>query len=937
MRLIADRDTGKFLLGPGTTQLLAEIREKRSPAAEVEVQFLRGVTPQELPADASGKFNIKAAGEFDSQPLAAALAWTKTGTGIDTIYTFTVGLINDVLDALLGIEDPTLFTVVAATDLFTSAESPPIGALIQYESDDTLPAPLLPNQDYFVITAGHTVTDWKVSLASEGTPVDVTDTGTGNHFWTRAGNDIESVTLMAAMEWTADGRTNETQTVDFILENDVVRPGDVPPSTPALVYAVFLPEVTSLAQFKAIPTTGMILGYLVEILIDVSGTTTLYKYRLVSGPATEAEPEHVEPDDYDLGTNDRHWEGAAGPAGPPGQHAGLAYKWNTDVTTTDPTAGKAKVNNATLASATALYISETDDDGNSLAALLATFDDGTSTIRGRILLQDPAMPVNFVFFDITGTMLDNGAWDTFIVAHVSSGGTLTNNLPVRVFFFPKGDKGDIGANGGFKYQFNTGTSGDPGTGKFLFNHATFGSTTALLISETDGNANALATFLATLDDSTSANKTLVIAQKQSGEFFAFFITGALTDAGTYDSFPITPITTFGSIANNDILYLTFIRTGDKGDTGTTGATGREPALYYLWNTNTANSDPGAGKLKVNNGTLASATSLYINETDNDTNSLSALLATWDDGTSAVKGRLFIHSPTTPTIFAVYDITGTITDNGDWDAFTITHVASGGTFTNNMPVAVVFIPKGDLGTTTAYLATSVTSLAIGTGSKAFTVAAGLSYSPGARARAASAADTSKWMEGIVTAYSGTTLTINVDLINSSGTFADWNINIAGNPGAAGSGGGTDYILIQDQKTTNTDGGDFTSGAWRTRDLNTEVSDAGGHASVASNQITLAAGTYRCRISAPAYQVTRHQLRLQDITNTATLLMGSCGYTVAGGGNQTHSFIEGRFTLAGTTVLEVQHQAETTQASGVGFGVASHFGAFELYTSAAFERE
>lgn len=940
MRLFADRDKGKLILGPGTTQLLQSIREKRGPATEIEVQFLRGITPQELPADASGKFEVKVADEFDSQPVTASLAWVKTGTGVDTIYTFTLGLINDVLDALLGVEQPVLFTVVAATDLFSTVDPHGLtaGTRIQFQTDDTLPAGVEPNTDYFVIASGLTADDFKVSLTEGGASIDVTDTGTGNHYWTRAGNDIESVTLMAAMEWVADGRTNETQTIDFILENDVVRPGDVPPSTPALVYAVFFPEVTTMAAFKAVPTVGMALGFLVEVLIDVAGTTTLLKYRLVTGPVTEAEPEHVEPDDYDLGTNDRHWEGAAGPAGPPGEHAGIPYKWNTDVTATDPAAGKAKVNHATLSSATALYISETDDEGNALAALLATFDDGTSTIRGQILFVDPATPTNFARFNITGAITDNGAWDTFVIAHVVSGGTLTNNLPVRMFFTPKGDKGDTGStgnDGGFKYLFNSATSGDPATGKFLFNHATFASATQLNISETDGNSNALSAFLAIQDDSTSANKTLVIAQKQGGAaFFAFFITAALTDAGAYDTFPITPITSFGSIANGDAFNLIFIRNGDKGDMG---ATGRETALYYLFNTNTANSDPGAGKLKVNNASPASATSLYINETDNDTNLLSALLATWDDGSSAVKGRLFIHSPTTPTTFAVFDISGTITDNGDWDAFTIAHIASGGTFTNNMPVAVVFIPKGDLGTTTAYLATSTTSLAIGTGSKAFTVASGLSYSAGARARAASASDTAKWMEGVVTSYSGTTLTINVDKTNGSGTLADWNINIAGEPGAAGSGGGTDYILIQDQKATNTDGGDFNAGAWRTRDLNTEVSDAGGHASVASNQITLAAGTYRCRISAPAYQVGRHQTRLRDITNTATLLMGSCGYSVASGGNQTHSFIAGRFTLAGTTILEVQHQGENTQASSVGFGVASHFGDYELFTSAEFEKE
>jgi hypothetical protein len=51
-----------------------------------------------------------------------------------------------------------------------------------------------------------------------------------------------------------------------------------------------------------------------------------------------------------------------------------------------------------------------------------------------------------------------------------------------------------------------------------------------------------------------------------------------------------------------------------------------------------------------------------------------------------------------------------------------------------------------------------------------------------------------MEGLITAYSGTSLTINVALTNGSGTFANWTLNIAGTqgvqgpPGAAGAGSG-----------------------------------------------------------------------------------------------------------------------------------------------------
>jgi hypothetical protein len=97
----------------------------------------------------------------------------------------------------------------------------------------------------------------------------------------------------------------------------------------------------------------------------------------------------------------------------------------------------------------------------------------------------------------------------------------------------------------------------------------------------------------------------------------------------------------------------------------------------------------------------------------------------------------------------------------------------------------------------YKATSTTSLAVATGSQAFTTQAGLAYSAGARARATSAGAPTAWMEGNVTAYSGTLLTINVDAVNGTGTHADWNINVSGLQGATGpqgpSGAGTGNVL------------------------------------------------------------------------------------------------------------------------------------------------
>ena len=154
-------------------------------------------------------------------------------------------------------------------------------------------------------------------------------------------------------------------------------------------------------------------------------------------------------------------------------------------------------------------------------------------------------------------------------------------------------------------------------------------------------------------------------------------------------------------------------------------------------------------------------------------------------------------------------------------------------------------------------------------------------------------------------------------------------LAGQTGVA-----EDYVLIVDRKATNVDGGTFTSGAMRTRDLNTELSDAGGHASVSANQITLAAGTYRFNIIAPARSVLENIGRLQNITDATTIETSTSQRAAS---PNTFVNIRGRFTIAAAKVLEVQHQCDSTQA-GDGFGTSADLGGLsETYTVVEFWKE
>lgn len=148
---------------------------------------------------------------------------------------------------------------------------------------------------------------------------------------------------------------------------------------------------------------------------------------------------------------------------------------------------------------------------------------------------------------------------------------------------------------------------------------------------------------------------------------------------------------------------------------------------------------------------------------------------------------------------------------------------------------------------------------------------------------------------------------------------------------------DYILIRDVKANGVNGGTFTSGAWRTRDLTEETSDAGGHAGLGVNQITLAAGTYECHIKCPAAEgvaeIKAHQARLYNVTDGTVICYGTSEYSEIGGHLTTSSVIVYRFTIALSKVIRIEHRCQTT-VNTFGFGRANNFGNSEVYTIAEF---
>ena len=127
----------------------------------------------------------------------------------------------------------------------------------------------------------------------------------------------------------------------------------------------------------------------------------------------------------------------------------------------------------------------------------------------------------------------------------------------------------------------------------------------------------------------------------------------------------------------------------------------------------------------------------------------------------------------------------------------------------------------------YGQTSLTSTTIGTGSKTFTVsipATTTAFTIGTRVRFAYTTTPSNFMEGVITAFSNSTMTVLIDLIGGSGTYATWAVSVAGNQGTGAvtsvtatapvaSSGGTTPVISMAAATTSVNGY-LTSTDWNT---------------------------------------------------------------------------------------------------------------------------
>ena len=152
---------------------------------------------------------------------------------------------------------------------------------------------------------------------------------------------------------------------------------------------------------------------------------------------------------------------------------------------------------------------------------------------------------------------------------------------------------------------------------------------SLKVSQT----NVIATSEFTADATARANK--ILGFDGSGDLV---VTEGKVDTITSSVSSVsaggTPTASATYTASSGALALAFGlvtgNTGATGSTGSTGAAGSNAGLALTFSTSTSDADPGGGKLAFNNGTISSASVIFIDDNDDNGVDISTFVQSWDD-------------------------------------------------------------------------------------------------------------------------------------------------------------------------------------------------------------------------------------------------------------------------------------------------------------------
>ena len=382
-------------------------------------------------------------------------------------------------------------------------------------------------------------------------------------------------------------------------------------------------------------------------------------------------------------------------AGSEGGHQGTKFTFDANTDDTDPTSGKIKFNAGSFAATTQVFADDEDASGADVSSWMLTWDDSSNSLKATLVFRDVNDATTFAVMDINGTTNDATGYIKLQVTNVVSNGFFSAGDVIVVSPLITGDKGLDAAATGIEYDFDgtATTEANPGAGKLRVDNANIALVTECYINDAEANTGDMTSWLELLDDTTNTTSLgiLTITELRSPENFGVYRVDVVADVSTYFKLELTHLGSNGSWSDLDRLSINFSPTGDKGlDAAGAGIT-------YNFDVGTSDQDPGSGDLSINHSSIASATEIYINDSDANAASMVAWLNAIDDTTTTTSfGILTINELRDAGNFAVFKVTA-IDDLSGYFKLSVTHLGSNGSWSAADPLLLNFSATGDLGT------------------------------------------------------------------------------------------------------------------------------------------------------------------------------------------------------------------------------------------------
>jgi len=136
--------------------------------------------------------------------------------------------------------------------------------------------------------------------------------------------------------------------------------------------------------------------------------------------------------------------------------------------------------------------------------------------------------------------------------------------------------------------------------------------------------------------------------------------------------------------------------GQQGDKGVQGNFGGATFDYTFSDATGTPTDLNTGRLRLNNSTVSSATTIFIDDEDDNGTDIQPFLRTIDDSTSTIKGHVRISNKLNADDFALFTISST-TEQSGFHQISVGYVSGSATsFTNGEDIIVTFARTGDQG-------------------------------------------------------------------------------------------------------------------------------------------------------------------------------------------------------------------------------------------------